>query len=63
MQPENPIKTIKQQAEAWWAGTVVVDPLKPARWRLGWAGELEYDRYPVVLDQDDGGPFCAKAPV
>jgi hypothetical protein len=63
MPSPDPPKSIKQQAEAWWDRPFIVDPLKPARWRIGWADELEYDRYPVVLDQDDGRPFGAQTAV
>jgi hypothetical protein len=53
------LKSIKQQAEEWWAGTAVIDPLKPARWviRGGWGdARLDCYRNPFVFDQDDGGP-------
>jgi hypothetical protein len=62
MQPENPIKSIKQQAEAWWAASMVVDPLKPAQWVLR-GDYLDHYRNPFVLYEDDGRPFGAQTAV
>jgi hypothetical protein len=56
-------KPIKQQAEEWWAGTVVVDPLRPARWKLSYRGELLNDSYPLFFDEDHRGPFGTKPAV
>jgi hypothetical protein len=58
MQPETfQPKTLKSQMEEWWGVPFIVDPLKPACWRIDAASELTYHRDPVVLDQDDGGPL------
>ena len=54
--------TLKQQMEEQWAATGCIDPLKPARWRVGYAGHLCQDRNSFILDEDDRGPLDPEAP-